>query len=884
MTYSHRFALGLIRAAAFLYPANFRIRFSAQMVASYESRVREKQGAGAAVYGLYSAIQIVRDAFLERVSGGRSTGGPGNNGFLLLRRSLLRRPGYFITASVTLAVGLAATASVLTIVDMVLFRALPYPDESRLVQVGTAVPGFDIYGGVSVANLEDVSERVRSVDRLAAVRSMSADILAPGTPRRVSGASTSATLFPMLGAQPAAGRLFEDHHNGIDAPPEAIVTTGLAELVWGGNTEAVGSTVNVNGVEYTVIGVLSRSFESPEALVGEVELWVPQMHSVLDRPWDRRGYGSFRVLARLAPEFVIEDLETELSTIAAGLNQEFGDEVSIRGQPLAFRVASLYDMTVGTAADTLLPLLAAVTLFLLVAVSNVVNLMLARVLERAREFSILSAIGASRRALVGQVLGEAASIAIVGGLLGVLISDWALSAFGAMIPADLPRLTDPAVDLRVLLLTLAVALISGTIATLAPAFAAATVNPAQAMGVRSNTASKGGIRLRRTLVAVQTALSMILLTGAALLSTSLRNLASVDPGFSADGSGYVTIFLGPAFFAGETTDRGMALRAQLRERIFAVPNVTAVTTSVGLPLDGNDVGKGVTVVAEGREDEPFEIGSVNWVGEAYFETLGIPLIPGSREFESSDFVSGAPYTIVNEQLASEAWPGESALGKRIQVGPWGWLNVVGVAGNVKTSRLDRTTSATLYLPDRTSLLGPPLHVTVRASVPFEEIAGSVREAVREAAPSLPLGPIESMSARVDRSIAEPRFYSAVTMFFSAAGVVLAAIGLYGTLSYAVGRTRGEIGVRLALGASMQRVAREVMAYGLGPVVVGLAGGTLATVFLTRLIGSLLFEVEPGEPAILLLSGALLLVVALLASTGPALRAAQTNPVDVLRTE
>jgi predicted permease len=795
-------------------------------------------------------------------------------------RTLAKNPGFTAVAVVALALGIGANSAIFSVVNTVLLRPLPFKDPERLVMVwekGNA-DEFPI-NSTSAANFIDWRDQNQVFEGVAVMGRASFNLTGVGEPVRVDGRRVSANMFRLLGVEPQLGRAFLPEEDDPGAAAVVILSYGLWQRRFGSDPGVVGRPVTINGRSYTVVGVMSPQFQFPSP---QDELWVPIAFSPQEAA--NRGNNSYEVLGRMKPGVSLEQAQAEMNTIAARLKQQYPDVVKTD----ASVVVSLHEQMVGDIRPALLVLLGAVGFVLLVACANVANLLLARAAVRRKEIALRTALGAGRLRLVRQFLTESVLLAALGGAAGLLLSFWGVNLLKSFIPENISEVKAIGVDGRVLVFTLLVSLLTGLIFGLVPAAQAANLDLNEMLkeGGRDSSSGRGGNRVRGLLVVAEVAVSLVLLVGAGLLINSFLRLRNLDPGFRADNLLTMSVMLPQQKYPDHA--RRVAFFSELTSRVGALPGVrsAAVTNWIPLIMQGDTFG----VSVEGRPDpgpdkRPDVITRV--VSPGYFDTMGIRLLRGRQFEERLDREDSPPVAVVSETTARRLWPGEDAVGKRIQPGnadPDGWIEVVGVVNDVRQFELTSEPRLQMYLPYVQFQWFVPRQLVVKTDVEPASLAAAVRKTVWELDKDQPVSDVRTMEEVLSNSIARQRFSTLLLGIFASLALLLAAVGIYGVMSYAVAQRTREIGIRMALGAQAGSVLRLMIGQGLklasAGVVLGLAGALL----LTRLMSSLLFGVSATDPLTLVTISLVLVGVALLASYIPARRAAKVDPLVALRYE
>jgi predicted permease len=814
-------------------------------------------------------------------------------------RSLLRAPAYTAVAVATLAMGLGGTAAIYALLDRVVLDPLPYPEAERLVQLRNHVPGVgpDERWHMSQAQYVFLSDRSESLEVVGLYRVGSANLLTPSAPERVRRSVVTADVLPMLGARAHLGRVITPEDDAPDSPLVVVLSHGFWQRVLGGDPEVVGRTLTLDDHPFEVIGVLEPGVEIPGAPPGSsTDVWTPMRV-------DRAGYFGnthvYPMLARLAPGADPAAAEAELARSRAQLPEAFPDAYS-QGffDRYGFRtlVLPLKGEVVGDMARNLWIVSGAVGLLLLITCANVANLFLVRMEARRRELAIRAALGAGRAQVARYLLAEGLSLAGSGAALALLVSHWSVPALSALTPLGLSRVQQLSLDGGTVLFTLALAGVVGFGLSLHPLLMHARGGAAPILAEEGRGGS-GGVRsgrFRSALVVTQVAMALVLVVSAGLLADSMRKLMRVDPGFEPDGVLALQINLTQVRYPDEHTL--WTFYDRLLEGVRALPGVVEAGLSAELPLLG---GYGCTV--QGFEDPAVRerlqaAGMTTCAGQepttpGFFEAMGIPVLRG-RGFERADNDDPArAAVVVSQAFADRFWPGEDPIGKR--VAPNGrsraYHTVVGVVGDVPAATLDGERAIAVYYPiTQEPTAGQywwagAMHLVVKTErADPATMLPAVREVVRALDPGVPLANAREMKAVIDASMARLSFTALLLAVAAGTALLLAAIGLYGVMSYAVTRRTREIGMRIAIGARPGQVERMVVAQSLGLATIGLLIGVAGALAGTRVLTGLLYEVEPTEPRAFLGSAALLLGVALLASWIPARRAARVDPSEALR--
>ena len=797
-------------------------------------------------------------------------------------RSLLKRPGLAAVALITLALGIGVNTAIFSAVDSVLLRPLPFKEPERLMAVWEHTPHLGIARNeFAPANYFDLRKQNQVFEDVGAFGQLSINLTGQGEPEQLEGQLVTANVFTLLGVAPALGRTFASDEDQLGREHVAVLSDALWRRRFASDPGIINRSVTLNGESFTVIGVMPAGFFFPER---EVELWTPWAME----PGQAEGRGDhyFRLVARLKPGVTREQANAEAESIAARLAGDYHKT----NEGLGFVVNSFHQDYVGDLRRPMLILFAAVGFVLLIACANVANLLLAQATTRRREIAIRMALGARRWAIARQLLTESLLLAAAGGLLGVLAAIWGVEALAKLLPESLSKLQAISVDSRVFVFTIGVTLLTAIAFGVVPALHAARANPGEALGETSRDLSGGvsGRYLRRVLVIAEVALAVVLLAGAGLLIRSFNRLRQVDLGFKPDN--LLTMQMVLPFPKYQKPEARRAFYDELLRRINEIPGVESAGINTRLPLSTS--GMKFSFSVEGRTmpsdtNLPFAVYRV--INPDYFRAMGIPLQRG-RVFDTRDTADSTPALIVNRRLAEQFWPGEDPTGKRLKIGPADgpnpWATVIGVVGDVRQTGLYGDQMAELYAPyaqERRSWMSPR-DLVVRTRGDAGAVAGAVREAVWAVDKDQPISNIRTMDQVLAAVVSRERFQMLLLSLFAALALVLACVGLYGVISYAVAQRTREIGVRMALGAQQRDVLKLVIRQGMiltfAGLVIGIAGGLAVT----RVMTDLLFGVTATDAVTFISVGGLLLVVSFLACYIPARRATKVDPLIALRYE
>ena len=795
-------------------------------------------------------------------------------------RMQLKNPAFTIVAVLALALGIGANTAIFSVVNSVLLRPLPYKDPEQLVMVWEDASKFGYpHDTPTTANYVDWRDQNTVFEGMSAIADESFNLTGTGDPERLEGRLVSANLFPLLGVDPQIGRTFTAAEDQPGSNKVALLSYALWQRRFGADNSIVGKTINLNGESYTVVGVMPARFQFPTS---DDQIWAPIAFTNEERANRDRHY--LQVLGRLKPGVSLEQAQTEMNTIAARLQQQYPDS----NTDLGAAVTSLHEHLVGDIKPALLILLGAVGLVLLIACANVANLLLARAAVRQKEIAVRVALGARRQRLIRQFLTESILLSTIGGVVGLAVAYGGLMLLRAFIPENISQAGQISIDLKVLGFTLLVSVITGLIFGLAPALQAARFNQTETLkeGGRDSATGSSGKRVRGLLVMSEVAVSLVLLIGAGLLINSFLRLRNVDPGFRADNLLTMRIVLPQPKY--EQFERRSAFYTDLLQRVQNIAGVksAAVTTNLPLYRQGNSIG----ISIEGQPPPPpgqENIVVTRIISPGYFDTMSIPLLSG-RTFSDQDAATSPRVAVVSETMARRYWPGQDPIGKRIGTGrierPEDWTQVVGVVKDVRQFELTADPKPQMYLPYKQRGFFESRDLVVKTEVDPASLAATVRQAVWEIDKDQPVSNIRTMEEILLESIDRQRFSTLLLAIFAGVALVLAAVGIYGVMSYSVAQRTHEIGIRMALGAQTGAVLKLAVGYGLKLVVAGIVIGLIAAFALTRVMSTLLFGVTATDPTTFTLISLLLVAVAAIASYIPARRATKVDPIIALRYE
>jgi putative ABC transport system permease protein len=793
-------------------------------------------------------------------------------------RLLRQAPGFTLVALAVLALGLGATTAIFSVIDAVLLKPLPFRRADRLLVIWENNPAQNKFKmPVAGSNFLEWQKQSRELEQVAAFQDNTHLNLTAGPNGRCNAEElpaqkVSAGLLPLLGVQPVIGRLFRDDEDVPGHTYEVLVSYRLWQRQFGADRSITGKTIRLNDRDYTVVGVMPRDFR---LLNATADLWVPLG---LDPGDAHANSGRFLiVMARMREDVVESQAQAELDII--GNRRERADPALNHGWRPS--ILPLSDELVGSVRQPLEVLMGAVGLLLLMACANVANLLLARGSARRREIAIRMSMGASRVRVAVQLLYESLMLSVGGGLLGMALAWGGVALVAHLGPRSIPRLAQARVDWRLFLFALGISAVTGLLFGLAPALQSSGTRISTTLleGGRGRTPARSGRLLRSGLVAFEVGLAVMVLIGAGLLVRSFVRLRGVNLGFQP--SGLLTLRLPLAGARNAVPERRIAFLQQAQGSVAALPGVRSVAAVDTLPLNG--FGQGDTFAIQGRpvpEDKP--MGLVRFVTPGYFQTMGLPIIEG-RDFTAADTNKTEPALVVSRGMARRFWPHGGAVGSSLVLDPNRVALIVGVVGDVKPQSIEGDDWLTLYSPYAQT---PTRSMTlvVRSELPPEGLSHAAERAIQQLDPEQPVADARPMASVVDEAIARARFNTLLLAIFAQLAFLLAAVGVYGVVSYDVSQRTGEIGLRLALGAQRGDVMRAIMAQAAGLAVLGIACGLAGAWGLTRLMASMLYEVKPTDLYTFMTIPLLLGAVVLLAGYIPSRRAMALDPAVALRHE
>jgi putative ABC transport system permease protein len=798
-------------------------------------------------------------------------------------RQMGKRPGFAALVVITMALGIGANAAIFSVLDAVLLKPLPYSHPEQLVKVWSRFTGIGLpndQNWVSAPEFRDYQQLNHSFTEMAALSSGSFNLGVKGSPQRIVGTAVSPNLFGMLGVHALMGRTFLAEEGQPGRDHEVVLSYGLWRRVFAGNPKVIGSSIDIDGVPYAVVGVMPEGFAYPD----ESELWAPLAFTAQELSESRRGNHGLEVLGRIKPGLTMAQVQADMDRVAQEIIEQHGDYPYKRFN-FGVILHPLLAETVGDVRPVLLVLMAAVGLVLLIACANVANLLLVRSTERQQEMETRLALGASGGRLARQLLTESVVLAFAGGLLGLAVTPAILRGLMAIAAKTLPRVVNTGVDAGVLALAAAVSVVTGVLFGLAPALQMARKRHFDAIKAGRNTEGRQPRRLRSGLVIAETALSLLLVAGAGLLLRSFAEILKVDPGFKPEGVLTMRVALPNAIYNKPEQVRGFY--DALLDRVQKLPGVTAAGAINALPLGGQSSSGTITADSQAVPlDNTTPEADQRVVTPGYFQAMGIALVRG-RYFTAGD-TDGAPrVAIVDETLAQTFWPNQDPTGKRVHLGGLGskapWTTIVGVVRHVHNRSLETRSRVEVYWPEN-QLPDTGMTLAIKTAGNPMSLLPTVQREISAIDPTLPVFHVRTMTEVMGDSLQRRRLALELLGVFAGLALLLASIGIYGVMSYAVAQRQVEIGVRMALGADRVQVLGMVLRTGMGTIAIGLAVGLGLALVLTPLMKGMLFDVPAWDPLALGGAAALLVGAAALAILIPARRATKVNPMSALRYE
>ncbi len=808
-------------------------------------------------------------------------------------RMLRRNPGFTVVAVVALALGIGANSAIFSVVNAILLRPLPFKDPAGLVRIWGKIEKAGIpKNWISQPELLDLKEQSESFEDIAAYETSGANLTGSGDPVRVNLASVNASLFPILGIQASAGRTFLEEEDRPGTNKVVLVGDALWRSRYGADPALVGKTLGLSGTAYTVIGIMPPGFQFPE----QDELWVPLAIDIANL--GNRGNHGLEVVARLKPGVNQAQAQGDLTNIAATLEQRYPNNYANSG--FGLYPVSMLDELVGNIRPALYILLGAVGFVLLIACANVANLLLARASARDKEVAIRAAMGARRGRLIRQLLTESVILATIGSALGLTLAYLGVKLFVAFGPSEIPRIGEIGLDARVVGFSVLMAVVTGLAFGLAPAIQISKPDLHDSLKEGGRGSTTGRHRLRNVLVVSEVAIALVLLAGAGLMIKSFQRLLQLDMGFRTENVLTMKLDL-PEIKYGDDGPKAAAFYRQLLDKIKALPGVESAGAVSHLPLSGSYT-SGTTAVESAENQEglqtfrglPYIEADRRRASPEYFQALGIALKEG-RLFTEADNETAMPVAVVDDSFQHRFWPNGSAVGKRFVAafnnGNIKWGQIVGVVSHIRHYGIDQVKQFGLGQEGREQVYFPQLqrpsnqmYLAIKTTTDPLSVASAVRSAVSSLDPEQPIYEVRDMDQLVKSSLSQRQLNMILFAAFSAIALVLAAVGIYGVMSYSVTQRTHEIGIRMALGAQQSSVLSLVVRQGMTLALAGVAIGLGFAIALTRLMSSLLFGVSPTDPITFFTIAVILTGVALVACFVPARRATKVDPMVALRYE
>src|SRR5215213_7107990 len=785
-------------------------------------------------------------------------------------RMMAKRPGFTLIAALTLALGIGANTAIFSAVNAVLLKPLPFPESEQLVDLSETFKP-DGFGSVSVPYYEDWKNQNTVFTGMSAYSFTSFNLEGGDTPQRIPGIRVSANYFDVLGAKPALGRAFLPGEDVAGQQNIVVIGDDLWRRNFAADPNIVNQSIAVNGQKYTVVGVMPRELSS---LYRTVQMWSPLVFPEQDRV--NRGDHKYLVIGRLKSGVNVAQAREQMNGIAQRLEEQYKNGRGIR-------VMQIEELWVANVRSALLMMMVAVGFVLLIACTNVANLLLARATVRRREIGIRIALGAGRGRLIQQFLTEGLLLSLIGGAMGIALAWWSMGALGKIAFPFLPRSQEIRIDSRVLLFTLAVSILTSVVFGLIPSLQAGKTDVQETLKEGGNTMSAGSVGgwLRPILVVVEVAAAVVLLIGAGLMIRSILRIREVESGLKPQN--LLTAKLSLPREKYPDAEAAIRFHQQMLERVSTLPGVESAGLISHLPIEERGFNGNISV--EGKTYPPNESPLVEFrvVNAEYFKASGIPLLRG-RLFSKEEHDDTQPVVVINDAMAKQIWPGEDPIGKRVFDDTK--ATVIGVVGDVKNYGLLRKPAPEMYAPYAVKNFWPDMRwnmrLLVRSTLDNASIASAVRREVQAVDPGQPIYAVQTMNLVIENTVRDKSLNTTLLTVFAGVSLLLAVIGVYGVMSYTVAQHTREIGIRMALGAQPGTIVRLIVGRGLVLVSVGAVIGVLASFGLTRFIENMLFGVTPTDPLTFVMIVSLLGLVALLACLIPAQRAMRVDPIVVLR--
>ena len=801
-------------------------------------------------------------------------------------RQLRKSPGFTTIIIVTLGLGIGGTTAMFSLIEGILLRPLPFPNADRLVLLGDHIGGGS-HTPVTAREIGAYSQATTEFSSMGGFTGANYELSGSVSPVEVNAARVTTGVFPTLGVNPILGRVFTEQEEESHQPV-ALISYALWVERYHQDRSVVGTPVQLDRKLYTILGVMPRSFTFPleTGRLDQTDLWVPMSLTAEELSDGQAGYWGYNIVARMKNGATVLQAAQDANRVAQQIMRTLPpaqSAIRIRGD-----ATPLLEYDVAEVRPVLRALFLAVSIVLLIACVNAAGLMLVRAIRRRPEYAIRLALGARPGTIVRESVMEGLLLGSAGGLLGLGLAAVAIRAALSLIPDSMPRVDSISIDAAVAAFAIALALATGAVCSLVPAIAALRTNVTESLKESARTATGASHAWARSaLLIAEVSVALILVTACGASLRSLRKMQAVDPGFRADhvlAAGYQL----PAQQYG-TEQSAEAFSRSVLERLSSEPGLVKVGISSALPSSGMYGGSGYTVEGESEATWKLQFAMFSVTYGEYFRAMGIPLREG-RYFNGEDRANSLPVVIVNESMEKHRWPGQSAIGKHLHAGgpknPLPWATVVGVVGNTKLGSRDEPDSDQWYVPaEQPATLNYTLdsgYIVLRSGVAPEQMTNTLRKAVAEVDPQLALQPIETMTDVMSASEAPRRFNTDLITAFAIAALVLAVTGIYAVIAFSVSLRRHEISVRMALGSQRSGIARLVLLSAAKLAFAGCILGVLGSLAVSRLVSSFLFEVSATDPLIYMASVALMMFVAILASSLPALRAASADPMDALR--
>jgi putative ABC transport system permease protein len=799
-------------------------------------------------------------------------------------RLIIKNPVFSLVVVIALALGIGANTAIFSVLNAVLLKPLPYKDSERLVMMWQRFTGIGVpkdQNWTSPPEFDDVRRYQSAFSDIAAMQGASFTILVGDRPERILGQFVSPGFFKMLGVEAFRGRTFlpEEEHQGKEAV--AVVSHGLWQRRFASDQGLVGRTLNMNGRPYQIIGIAPPGFRDP--VQQDAEMWAA-LSFTNQQLTQQRGSHGLLVIGRIKPELTLEQARADMARVSERIIEGAPDYPYTK---FGYRVLinPLLEESVGDIRPALMMLMGSVALVLLIACTNVANLLLVRASAREREVGIRTALGAGRGRLIRQMLTESVVLSLVGASVGIALANFGVSLLAAMAAQSFPRLAETQIDVTALTFTMVVALATGILFGLFPAFQSARVATQDVLKESSQaaTAGRGRLRLRRVLVAAEVALSLLLLVGAGLLIKSFIQLQRVDPGF--DPSGVLTMRMVVPAARYSQPDQVRNFYRDVLRRVSVLPGVKMVGANNGLPLSGAG-GSGTTTIDNPAfpDDRGTPEADQRTVTPGYFETMGMKMVSG-RMFDERDNETSQPVAIIDETMVRTFWPNEDPLGKRIKRGgrqsTQPWLTIVGVVRHVRYRTLEEPSRVQLYLPHAQAPT-TGMSLAIKTDLDPRTLSNSVQREVIAVDQEQPVWAVRTMDELMATSVMRRQLIMTLLTLFAGIALMLAAVGIYGVISYWMTQRSHEIGIRVAIGANRLDVLKMVLGQSMSVVLIGVVIGLVGAVALTRVMSTLLYDVSATDAATFAMYSAVLILVSLLASYLPARRATRIDPVTMLR--